>query len=227
MGVTKDNKKQNSWFTQVITSAVVLTAVVSISVWFYDNYLVTPKLIYLSTDDTDTFSVEDKFNGISIRLHPQMLIKYKEYIVLCVYLEGYYEYEFLSMTENSVTFTKTRQEYCNSLLFWVRQHIIDELRAQLGDEASKEIEGDLEVFPSIVGGVSYKNRRGKELVKYCIVEQNEIFLEYGEESQEISNRLHEYKFTLGDDPELIKTNPYAQNIVQAVVETIGQNYGAI
>ena len=67
----------------------------SFILYCYNNYFVSPKIEYIYDDKKDAFSVQADFRGITMRVYPQMLICYDNYVILVTHLDEYYDQEFI------------------------------------------------------------------------------------------------------------------------------------
>ncbi len=197
-----------------------VTVLIALSVWIFKNCLVEPTFIYDPADSEDTLTVTDDFSGIRALLEPQMIIRFKNYILLCVHLDGYYESEGMVFTGNKAVYKKCRQEYCDRLKSFVKNAVIGELKNSSEIKNPKQLESDLQVYVSIIGGVNYKNSKGNDVHGLCIIEDNNIMINYDMNDKEVTNRLYEADYTLGDDPALIEYDPEVRKIVTCVSDEV-------
>lgn len=226
---TKDmenhNTKNKSGIILDILKFILPTgAVFIIGAFLLNNYFIKPKISYSQDEVRDNFYIQSDFRGVSMRIYPQMIICYDNYIILVTHLDGYYEDEFINFEDGVASAIRTKQDYCDMLLKYIRDSLLEELNVSYGDEEIKEISKKLNIYISLLGGVQYENRLGNIIKKYCIIEANGLVVDYGYNEDEIKNRLYENELVLGDNPNVITANDEVNKIVKTVSEEIGILY---
>lgn len=216
MDKSKIFKEIISW---IFPAGFLVTAVIVI----YNNLLISPVMRY--NDDTGVFTVQANFRGIAMRVYPQMVIQYKDTVILVAHLDGYLEREMIQFDDNKAVIIKDHQDYCDRLLSYIRKAVLHELRKTYGDKAANDISEHFEISVSFIGGVQYQAPLGNEIKKYCIIERNGLLVDYIDDMEKVEQRLYEYEIKLSDNPETIDTSSEVNDIVSVVAAEIGRLYG--
>lgn len=183
---------------KLIPTAVLVTALLSGSVWWYNNHLVAPRLNFTSTDTQDRFTVAEEYRGVSVSLHPQLIVRYRTSVILIAALDGYYRNAYISLDGKSGYAEKTNQKYLEEIMAHIREGVLQELTALRGEEEAQAVFGELLVYTSVLGGVQYENRRGNSVKTYCFIEEGGLLLDYAPDEEVIARRLNEVEIDLED-----------------------------
>lgn len=185
----------------------------------YLNFLAPPVLIYKA--ETGEFENIFDSRGITMRIYPQMLIRVKDDVVLVAHLDGYLEHETIHFNGKKASMIKAHQEYCNELRNYIRLAILDDLRKTYGNQVSEEIEKNLHLSVSFLGGVQYQTLLGNQVLKYCILESDGLIVDYEENAERIQQRLFETDITLYDDLRAIAADTQVTAVIDSAVAEIG------
>lgn len=204
--------------------AAVLAALITCIGDLYLNHWNTPKLKCDPSSDRDRFYVEDDYRALKISLRPQIVVRYGGHVVLLSYLKDYYENELVIFSDGSGTAEKTDQDMTDALLFFIRESLLERLEQSCGETVMREIEPNLSVYISVLGGVTYTNERGNYDKLYCIIVEDGSVLDYSAKEEIISNRLFEYKIEIPDDSAGMEQDESIETLIQSVAEHISENY---
>lgn len=208
----------------LITTSVVISAILGGIITLINNFMISPIISYTYGDTRDSFSVQADFRSVFMRLYPQMLICYGQDVILVTHLSGYYETELVYFTDGVGCADKINQNYCSGLMNQIRIGVLERLRESYGEEAVKEMEQQLSIYVSLLGGVQYENRLGNEVKRYCIIEQNGLVQDYKDDDEEIVQRLYENETVLGENLVPMNENIQISQMVETVTEEISELY---
>ncbi len=218
--------EKRDWKAIIVSAAALLVPTgfaVTAAGFVYNNYLITPVMQY--NDETCEFTVQADFRGISMRVYPQMVIRFDDTVVLVTHLDGYLKEETIHFSERKAQIEKDHQEYCDTLLGYVQQGVLEQIEAEYGREAADEISTGLNVSVSFIGGVQYQAPLGRTINTYCIIETNGLLTDHFGNLEQVEHRLYENEIELGDDPGTVSRNPEVTEIVRVAATEIGQLYG--
>ena len=190
----------------------------SFILYCYNNYFVSPKIEYIYDDKKDAFSVQAYFRGITMRVYPQMLICYDNYV------DEYYDQEFIYFKNKMGYVNKINQEDSDKLMQYIREAVLERLKESQNEDAIEEINEKFKIFISLIGGVQYENKLGNQINKYCIIEQNGLVIDYEFNAEEIEKRLFENEIVLGNDLDMIGENVEINKIIEVVTKEVVQLY---
>lgn len=196
----------------------------SFILYCYNNYFVSPKIEYIYDDKKDAFSVQADFRGITMRVYPQMLICYDNYVILVTHLDEYYDQEFIYFTNKMGYVNKINQEDSDKLMQYIREAVLERLKESQNEDTIEEINEKFKIFISLIGGVQYENKLGNQINKYCIIEQNGLVIDYEFNAEEIEKRLFENEIVLGNDLDMIGENVEINKIIEVVTKEVVQLY---
>lgn len=109
-------------------------------------------------NDSMEFEINGDYRSVSMKIHPQLLIQYRNKVILSIYLMDYYKNEFLQFnTEGKCSAQKQYEEYVGSLQRYLKEKIV----RKVSDEHRVDIKEELQIYVSSVGGVSYVNNKEK------------------------------------------------------------------
>lgn len=204
-----------------IISFIGMGTIISIIMFLYKGFLKQPQIQCINKGNEKVFSVKDDFRSISINLHPQLVIRFDNDVILQIYLEGYYEEDRLKFDENKeARAVQCHVEYVEELQKYMKEKIISEVCLRNSKISGTEINERLHIYVNTLGGVKYESEEGNEEKRYCITEQDGIVIDYDEHDEEISNRLYEASLVMRDDSASIKTNEEINSLIQGVAEEI-------
>lgn len=219
-----DKAGWKSTLGKFLGSAACIGIVVSAAVFWYKNYIVTPKLSYKPGEERDTFTVNEDYRNLTLRVYPQMVVRYGDYVVLVTHLDRFYRSETVNFDGQTGCAEKDNAAYADELTAYVYQNVLDELRETVGDDAAKEIGRELNVYVSLLGGVEYENTRGSSGRKHCVIEENGIFTDYSENAAEVRERLCESEITLDERLKRLAKASEVNQMVEACAGKIGDLY---
>lgn len=208
----------------VLKSVIPFLVTSGILLGIYRNYLEKPKISCIPKEEKDTFSVEKNFRGVSMKIYPQMIVQYDRYIVLVTHLNGYYENDSLIFEEGKCEATKMNQEYLKKMMDYIRKEIILGLEKGYGTDISSEIDSDLYVYVSLLGGVKYTNKRGNNENMYCIIERDGIVIDYSIDANEIKERLYEYEVDLQSSSLEMEKDDDIQKMINVIKKEVKKAY---
>ena len=196
----------------------------TLALYYFNNYLITPKIQYTYGREKDTFSVQSDFRGISMCAYPQMLICYDDYVILVTHLDKYYDQEVVHFEDKVGCAEKINQAYSDKLMQYIRESVLARLKESHSEDAMKEINEKFEIYISLIGGVQYENQLGNRVKKYCIIENNGLVIDYKYNAEEIANRLFENEIVLSDNVNAIEENAEISQMIEVVTKEVAQLY---
>lgn len=164
----------------------------SASMYFYQNYIKNPIIKCIPEEESLTFSIDDDFRGVWMRIYPQMMIRYDNQVLLLIHLKGYFEEEVLHFQDD-----KTCQAvichgaYAKKLGAYLKENIIKETISKDGTHNQEALEEHIQIEVSSIGGVRYVNEQGNSEKRYCIIETSGLVVDVETDSEEIKHRLDE------------------------------------
>lgn len=217
-----DKQDKQGLIKEIMVSLLSTGVLLTGFLWVYNNFLVSPAMRY--NDDTGVFTVQADFRGVSMRVYPQMIIRFKNTVILVTHLGGYLESEMIQFNEKEAVIVKDHQEYCDRLLSNIRKAVLRKLQEVYGADAVNEISKQFEVSVSFICGVQYQAPLGNKIRKYCIIEHNGLLVDYLDNMKKVEQRLYEYEIELSDNLETIYTSSEVKDIVSVVAAEIGRLY---
>lgn len=218
-------KPHPGWEIVKLLIPVVMTSLITFGVFFYNNYLVRPKVEYKSVQGQDYFTAQEGYRGMRVRLRAQVVVKYRNHVVASVYVNGYYKNEHVTF-KSKEGFKEGVAEQADpgmtaELLFYTKESILDSLEEAYGEGVLQE--DDLDVHISILGGMTYENKRGNGDKEYCFIAEEGSVLDYDRGSWVIDERLREYEIGLPGDVESMERDKEIETLIQDVSTHIGEN----
>ena len=191
-------------------------------IWFlYNGFLRQPQIKCVIRDNEKIFSVKDDFRSVSMKLHPQMVIRFDNNIILLIYLKEYYKEEVLYFDEKrECRAVKCHVEYVEELQKYMKREIISFVHLKNSEISEAEINERLHIYVNTLGGVQYESEQGNERKWYCITEQDGIVIDYDEHDNEINNRLYETNLVMKDDLAEMKVDETIKYLIQGIAEEI-------
>lgn len=102
--------------------------IIRLMLFLHNGFLNQPQMKCIIKDNEKIFSVKDDYRSISINLHPQMVIRFDNDIILLIYLDGYFEEENLKFDENKeAKAVRCHVEYVEELQKYMKKEIISRL----------------------------------------------------------------------------------------------------
>ncbi len=212
----------------------LITIIITLIVFSYSNIFAVPQIKFYQENDNDVYKdvylvknlVGTDFAGVSMITHPQILITYKDNVILIAHLNNYYETEYLIFdSDNKAIGVKTNQEYCTALIQYIRTQILEQIGNSLGKQIQQNIESDFRIYDSILAGIQYKNMLISERKKMCIIEDGGIAIGYTDiKNKIISNRLYEMEIDLANDEQVIYIDSKVSQIINTVSNEILKLY---
>lgn len=198
-------------------------------IWhIYDNYLKQPNIECVVEKNEITYSTREDCRGFTLKLHPQIIIQFDDYIVLSIYLKGYYEEEFLYSSKEEkgrkVQAAKQHIEYTDELQRYIKDEIITTICSGNHQISEKEMNKRLKIYVSTLGGARYTLLESNEEKRFCIIETDGIVKDFDDNSAEISNRLYETQLEMKDDLKAMKAEEKISNIIEGVADEIVLRY---
>lgn len=201
--------------------AAVAATLITLGLQFYQNHMVRPKMEYKSVEGRDYFSVQEEYRWMKACLRAQVVVKYRNHVVASVYVNEYYKNEHIVFEGKEGIAEQTDPDMTAELLFYIWQGTLDSLEEAYGEGAVQE--ADLDVHISILGGVTYANKRGNEDKEYCFIAEESSILDYDKDSRVIGERLREYEIDLPGDVDSMMRDKGIETILQDVSTHIGEN----
>lgn len=192
--------------------------------WVYKNFMDLPNIIYYR--ETETFSMKGDFEAVSMRVYPQMIIRYKDYVISVTYLSGYLESDSVQFINGEATVLMENQDYSNRLFRYVRNEVIGRAREKLGDVAGSEIEEGLKVYVSYLCGVQYQRGAGGKISRCCFIERDGFLIRCSENDEKIAQRLYDSTLVINDDPATIMTSAEVETLVACASTELIKEYGS-
>jgi len=195
--------------------------IISILLFLYQGFLKQPQIKCIINGNEKIFSVKDDFRSISMILHPQIVVRFDNDIILLIYLEEYYKEEVLHFDENKeCRAVEAHAEYVEELQKYMKEGIISSVRLGNSGISGEEINERLHIYINTLGGVQYESEQGNDGKWYCITEQDGIIKDYDEHDDEISDRLYETNLVMKDDLAGMETDEAIRNLIQGISEEI-------
>lgn len=171
-----------------------------------------------------TYSVREDCSGLTLKLHPQMVIQFDDHIVLLIHLKDYYEKEFLYSNNGEkgrkVEAATQHDEYVNELQRYIKKEIITTICSGDGQISEDEMNKRLKIYLSTLGGVRYMLLETNNEKRFCIIETEGIVKDFDDNSREISNRLYETQLKVQDDLDAIHSDDKISDIIEGVANEI-------
>lgn len=214
-------KPRPGWEIVKLLIPVVLTSLITFGVYFYNNHMVRPKAEYKSVEGRDYFSVQEEYRWMKARLRAQVVVKYRNHLVASAYLNGYYKNEHVVFVGKEGIAEQTDPDMTEEVRFYLWQGILDSLEEAYGEGVLQE--ADLDVHISILGGMTYANKRGNGDKEYCFIAEEGSILDYDKDSRVIDERLREYEIGLPGDVESMERDKEIETLIQDVSTHIGED----
>lgn len=198
----------------------------------YADYLEKPRMEYRYNDqlNIDTFALDGDFRSIKMRLHPQIVITYKDKIVLVIYIKNYYNNEDVLLNEN-IGSAEKKYSYTpdisvqHKFVQHTKDAIINKLNQYYNTSQVNEIEKDLSVDFSILSGVTYENKKGNKEKQLCIIiENNGSIKDFAPSSQTIQQRLFETSVNYYTDDDFMSINKKFTDSIAYAEQVISDLY---
>lgn len=200
----------------------IIAAIIQIGTAFYNGWVRQPNIKSAVIDNnTIHFSIKREFRGVTIKLHPQMVIQYDNCVVLSIYLDGYYEEEFLYFNDdNECQAVRQHVNYVEKLQEYLEEEIAKQLCAKKKDLSKEEVRKHLKLHVINLGGVRYESAQGNDEKRYCIIEWDGIVRDLDKDSEEIQNRLYEARLQVKDDLISMENDEEIARIVDGITEPL-------
>lgn len=203
----------------------LFSAIFCTIVFLYRNFLIVPNI--KCTIDSEqrkmNFSVKEDFRGITLKLYPQMVIEFDNYVVLLIHIDDYFQNSYLYFDEDNKCRAEIQgKEYTDMLKKHMQEEIVDLICAQDEEISPKDINERLNITVSVLGGVRYENEEGNVEKRYCIIVDNGLVHDYDVHDQEIVCRLNETSLEIQENFDDIDTDMEIEKIVMEIVKQIQQ-----
>ena len=226
----KDTKSRSITTMDVITKivipiiVVIMTPLITFVGYVYLNHLVEPKLkCDISSPMQDRYYESMNYRSMKLVARPQIVVRYGDCVVASVYLEEYYQNEHIIFTDGTGTAGKADKGRTDALRLYIREEVLASLVQSHSELSVQEIDANLFVYISILGGVTYTNERGSYDKRFCITEEDGSVLDYGTEEEVIRCRLHEYQIKLPASLSDMKQDDRIKTLIQSSAEYIGMH----
>lgn len=199
----------------------------AVTLYLYKGFLIMPNIKCTIDDEVNTinFSVTEEFRSITIKLHPQIVVQFDNYVLLLIYMDDYFQNEYIYFDEeNKGHALIKRDDYANKLKHYMKDEIIRLVCAQDSKISPYEMSERLKIYISILGGVRYETKEGNEEKRFCIIIQDGIMKEYEEHDDEIMNRLNETTLVMRDNVIEIDRDMEIEIIILEMVKQINLLY---
>lgn len=188
----------------------------------YRNHLAEPKLkCDISSSAQDRYYESTAYRSIKLVARPQIIVRYGNCVVVSVYLEDYYQNEHIIFTDGTGIAGKTDKDSTDALLLYIRAEVLNSLVQSHSELSIKEIDANLFVYISILGGVTYTNEQGSNDKRFCITEEDGSVLDYGTDEKVIRRRLREYQIKLPASQSDMEQDDRIKTLIQSSAEYIG------
>lgn len=201
--------------------AAVAAMLITLGAQFYQNHMVRPKMEYKSVEGRDHLSVQEDYRWMKACLRAQVVVKYRNHVVALVYVNGYYKNEHVVFEGKEGVAEQADPGMAEELKYYTWKSILKSLEETYGEKAVQET--DLDVHISILGGVTYANKRGNEDKEYCFIAEEGSILDYDKGSWVIDKRLREHEIDLPSDVESMERDKEIETIIRKVSTHIGEN----
>lgn len=223
----RDNRKKNKkiWISIVIASISSGLFLSVISLIYMENKQPIIKRLEEGNNGGITFGVDDEYRSLKLRVYPQLIIKYGNSVYLQIHLQGYYENEFLIFGEDlQCTAVKENQKCVYDLQNYLFEEIVNELNTMWKID-EQEAEKELQLYVSNIGFVKYVNKRGNDVKRYCIIEDDGLVIDYDIDDEEIINRLFEMNMNVECAFSELKQSEILKEIITMIGEEIAMHNG--
>lgn len=201
------------------------SGVACICLFVYNGWLRQPKIECFASNNEINFYIEEEYRNVTLMLHPQLVVQFDNYIILSVYLKGYYEEERLVFNREKTCKTIIMHpEYVEKLQKYMEKEIIQTVCLLNPDMKKEEMNYRLKIYISTIGGVSYQSEEGNRIKRYCVIENGGSVRDVDEHSEEIEERLYEAKLTMKDDGQEVESQKEINTMIQGVAEEIVKLY---
>lgn len=195
--------------------------IIALIIFVYNGFFRQPQIECVIKENEKFFSAPNEFRSILINLHPQMVIRFDDEIILLVYLEEYYEEEKLIFDENrEAKAVMCHAEYVKEVQKYMKKKIISSVCLKDSEISATEINERLHIYVSTLGGVRYESKEGNEEKRYCIIEQDGIVIDLDEHDDEVLNRLYETNMVMKEDLAGMEADHGIDRIIEGVTEKI-------
>ena len=202
--------------------AVLVTTLITFVKVVYRNHMIEPKLkCDISSPTQDRYFESASYRSMKLVARPQILVRYKNCVVISVYLAEYYQNEYIFFTDGIGIACKADKERVDALRAYIKEEILTSLAQSHSKVSTQEIDANLFVYISILGGVTYTNERGSYDKMFCITEEDGSILDYNTKEKVISHRLREYDIKLPANPSDMKQDDKIKTLIQSSAEYIG------
>lgn len=220
----EEGKKGENKFIMIIIailSFLGIEMIFTIASFFYNGFLRQPQIRCVMKGDEKVFSEKSDFRNLSLYLHPQMVIRFDEHVILLVCLKQYYEEDHLIFDENrEAKATLCHAVYAEKVQEYIKKEIISRVCLKNSDLSVKELDERLHIYVDTLGGVKYESKEGNEEKRYCIIERDGIVKDYDEYDEEIDNRLYAASLVMQDDLTGMETDEEIERFIEGVAEKI-------
>lgn len=198
-----EESNSKKWGTTLFKLLVyLLPAGVGLSAvtYVYQNYIKDPVIECIPKDESLTFSIDDDFRGIWMRIYPQLMIRYDNQVLLLIHLKGYFEEEVLQFQEDGTCQAVIcHGMYAEKLSAYLKENIVKETVAKDSTISREALEEHINIEISSIGGVRYMNKQGNQEKRYCIIETDGLVIDVEADSEQIKDRLDEMELPTGSD----------------------------
>lgn len=201
----------------------VFSALGVVVIFLYKNFLIMPNIKCTIDDEQNkmVFSSKEDFRGITLKLYPQMVIQFDDYVVLLIHLDKYFQKDYLYFDENNKCQTEIQgKEYADKLEYYMREEIIRLVDAQDNRISQDEISNRLKIYISVLGGVRYETKEGNEEKRFCVIVEDGLVQDYDDHDQEITCRLNETSLEIQENIVGIETDTEIQTIIFEIVRQL-------
>lgn len=220
----------HSWlkdlFKQVATPVLILifTGFITMLAPLLKQHFFPPWLQCSQADGVYSVRTSQVRQGSQLRLHPQLVTRYRDYFLLAVYLEGYLEDEYVDLNSGEGTATAVDSASTDELILHIRSSVLDHIEERYGAEVRRQVDANLIMYISTIGGATYVNEGGESSQNICIMGADNIFLNYAPEKQVIFDRLYETKLHLISGSADLRQGGETDRIITALADRIDRRF---
>lgn len=226
----KQGRAYLQWLPNVIKDVAVplliliFTGCINFGGQFYQHHIAQPWLQCSQGWGEYFIHTSEVRQGAQLKLHPQLVVRYRSHILLAVYLDGYLDDEYVDLNSGEGTATAVDQAGTEELIRHIRDSVLDRIEVAHGEKARRQIESEMVMYISTIGGVTYVNEGGNTAQKFCIMGYDNIFLDYSPEDRVVTKRLNEKQLPLINGRADLSRDGNVEQIITALSDCIDQRF---
>lgn len=192
----------------------------------YSGWFAEPQIKCIPDGEILNFSVDRDFRSIMLHLRPQVVVQFDDYIILLIYVNGYFENEIIHFDQENTCKAKIcRKGYTQEIQKYIEQEVIESLLNAGSGISRQELDDRINIYISTVAGVSYETKNGNYEKRLCIIETSGIVSDYDEHSKTVKDRLYDVEYIITkEDSENFRDDEKIALFINTIADEISALY---